>query len=235
MSASECAVAGQLDDFGASREQRAQGFRDVRASGRRTNACDSTTPAPAAQPDELLGEVGAHLEVHELGTRDDGVVQDLPPLLFAARERPPLPTSDGRSRSTGRSRPSRAPAGVRPVHAVEAHLDEIGAGRRVPRAAQLVHRPSRDRHAQFWGQILFLARVSSIVDVVRSWTLVQETRSDPAETTKSLRSRWLGGLKSGARAGSRASRQPPQRRRTTTNTTGERGAAGRGRSASKRL
>ena len=136
------------------------------------------------------------------------------PFLFAPLERPSFPLraagDDHRPKASFESA-----SGVGPVDAIEAHLHQVGAGGRVTRAAQLLHRPSGDRYAEAWGQILFLARVSYDVDVVRSGHSCKE--QDLTPRTKKPPQLGLGGSKSVARGGSRASRQPP-RRRTTTST-----------------
>ena len=60
----------------------------------------------------------------------------------------PPPSQDARHvTTTGRRRPSTAADRIRDVDRVEAHLHQVGVGRGVTCAAQLLHRPSGHRHA----------------------------------------------------------------------------------------
>ena len=203
-------LVGQLDDFRAGREQRTYAFGYVWPLLAEGMYRQNDAP-PAAEAHELLGKLGAQLEVDELRPRGDRIQQDLAPFLLASLERSTFPFRTA-GHDDGPQPPFERADGIRPVNAVEADFDEVGAGRGIPRASQLLHRPSCDRHAK-----LRLAHLTP----------------NPPQTKKPPQP-VAGRLESMARAGSRASRQPPQRRRTTTNTTRLAGPAGRGASASKR-
>ena len=138
-------------------------------------------------------ELRPRLDVDELGARRPAPSAGSARRSSSEPANPPPSHAARQVTITGRRRPSRAPSASGPVDAVEAQLDQVGVRRGVARAAQLLHRPSRDGDAQL--------RISS----------GHKSKKPPQPGLRRL-------LKS-LSCGVQASGPPPQRARTTTNRT----------------
>ena len=139
---------GNLDDFGARRVHRGGALRQIRRDGAEIMRRQHDAAA-APEAHDVGGEPRCCLHVDELGSGIDGRLEDLPPFALAASELSAFP----RGAAGGDDRPTPAfdgGNGIRPVQVIEAQLDEIGPLGRIPFAAQLFDRPSRNRDAYLW-------------------------------------------------------------------------------------
>ena len=103
--------------------------------------------AAPTRGDQIAGEVGLRLDVDELGAQRERLFENPSPVLLGPLEEPVLPgrpagDDDGTAPALERT------GHVRTVHRVEAHLDDVGAGRGVAIATDFAHRAAGDRHTQ---------------------------------------------------------------------------------------
>ncbi len=106
-------------------------------------------PPACASPDQVGGKVRGSLDIDILGAERRRRLEHATTLLFTTREAAALParaTRDDDRRTTAME----GAGDVRAVDEVEAQLDEIGVGRGIPVATEIIHRRSRDGHTELW-------------------------------------------------------------------------------------
>src|SRR4051812_34743123 len=106
----------------------------------------ATTATPCNRRDEF----GACFNIDKLGTRVLRVRQDALAFLFGSAEAAAFPRRSTRHQH-GPSPSLNRTDWIRAIDEVEAHFYQIGKGRCIALAPQLLHRPSGDRGAQLWA------------------------------------------------------------------------------------